>query len=67
MNVIILITINNISYSIAGNIDIEFNDGLTISRPTIKLISINMNFPDTISPGAVSLRQIKICQNNAIV
>jgi len=37
-------------------------DSLTISRPTIKLTSINMNFPNTISPGAVSFCQIKIRQ-----
>jgi len=36
-------------YHIAGNIDVEF-DVLMISTPTVKLISVNMNFPDTISP-----------------
>jgi len=33
-----------------------------ISRPTVKLISVNMDFPNTISPGTVSFRQIKIHQ-----
>jgi len=52
-------TEGEMTYRIAGNIDVKFN--LTV-RPTVKLISINMNFPNTISPGIISLRQIKICQ-----
>ena len=35
-------------------------DGLTFISPIVKLISINVNFPDTVQNGLLSFHQIKI-------
>ena len=56
------------NYHMAGKFDGEFNlTVLTFITPIIKLISVNVNFPDTMQNGLLSFLQIKICHNIVVL